>query len=230
MCIVLFYNNLEIVKSGKRQNVKTSNRLIVIMKIISITGFKGGVAKTTTAIHLAAFLAFNNNTLLIDADPNRTAIKWAQRGNLPFKVVSEKESLKFITGSEFIIIDTPARPNSEDLKEIANNCNLLILPSAPDALGIEALLETAASFGTGINYKALLTIVPPYPNRQGEIMQNELKTQNIPVFETVINRSTSFQRAALLGVTVSEIKTALAAAAAASYKELGKEVLKNLDK
>jgi cellulose biosynthesis protein BcsQ len=59
-------------------------------------------------------------------------------------------------------------------------------------------------------------------------MQNELKAQNIPVFNTVINRSTSFQRAALLGCTVSEIKTALAAAAAASYVKLGKEVLKSL--
>jgi chromosome partitioning protein len=198
------------------------------MKIISITGFKGGAAKTTTAIHLAAFLSFADNTLLIDADPNRTALKWSKRGNLPFKVVSQGESIKYIPGSEFVIIDTPARPSGEDLNEIANGCNLLILPSAPDVLGLEALLETAASFGTGINYKALLTIVPPYPNRQGEIMQRELKAQNIPVFNTVINRSTAFQRAALLGVTVSEIKTALAAAAATSYKELGKEVLQSL--
>jgi chromosome partitioning protein len=198
------------------------------MKIISITGNKGGVAKTTTAIHLAAFLAFNNNTLLIDADPNRTALKWSQRGNLPFKVVSEKESLKYIAASEFIIIDTPARPDSEDLKEIANNCNLLILPSAPDVLGLEALLETAAALGAGINYRALLTIVPPLPNKQGQIMLAELKEQGIPVFETVINRSTSFQAAALAGVTVSEIKTTLATAAAASYVKFGKEVLKSL--
>ncbi len=198
------------------------------MRIISITGFKGGVAKTTTAIHLAAFLAFNDNVLLIDADPNRTALKWSKRGNLPFKVVSQGESIKYIAASEFIIIDTPARPAGEDLAEIANNCNLLILPSAPDVLGLEALLETAAAFGAGINYKALLTIVPPLPNRQGEIMQNELKAQNIPVFDSLIMRSTSFQRAALLGVTVGEIKTALAAAAATSYKELGREVLQSL--
>jgi chromosome partitioning protein len=197
-------------------------------KFISVTGFKGGVAKTTTAIHLAAFLSFNNNTLLIDADPNRTAIKWSKRGNLPFQVASERESLKLIAAAEYIIIDTPARPNSEDLKEIAANCNLLILPSAPDALGIEALVETASAFGAGVNYKALLTIVPPLPSRQGEIMLKQLKDNKIPVFETVINRSASFQHAALLGATVGEIKTPLAAAAAASYVKFGKEVLKVL--
>ncbi len=198
------------------------------MKIITVTGNKGGVAKTTTAIHLAAFLAFSNNTLLIDADPNRTALKWAGRGNLPFKVVSQRESIKYIAGSEFIIIDTPARPTSEDLAEIASGCNLLILPSAPDVLGLEALLETAAAFGTGVNFKALLTIVPPHPNKQGEIMLNQLKIQGVPVFETVIGRTTAFQTAALHGFTVGQVKTASAASAAASYVNLGKEVLQNL--
>jgi chromosome partitioning protein len=200
------------------------------MKIISITGFKGGVAKTTTAIHLAAFLSKKKSTLLIDADPNKTALKWSRRGSLTFQVVSEKESIKYIPSAEYIIIDTPARPNSEDLMEIANGCNLLILPSAPDVLGIEALLETAAAFGSEVNYKALLTIVPPLPSRQGEIMLKELKAQKIPVFNTVINRSASFQKAALLGVTVNEIKTPLAASAAACYENLGKEVLKYLGK
>jgi chromosome partitioning protein len=198
------------------------------MKIVTVTGFKGGVAKTTTAIHLAAFLAFSNNTLLIDADPNKTALKWSRRGNLPFQVVSERESIKYIAGSEYVIIDTPARPTSEDLQEIAANCNLLILPSAPDVLGLEALLETAAAFGSGVNYKALLTIVPPLPNKQGQIMLDQLKDNNIPVFETIINRTTAFQSAALLGVTVGEVKTPVAAAAAANYVKLGREVLQNL--
>jgi chromosome partitioning protein len=198
------------------------------MKIITITGFKGGVGKSTTAIHLAAFLSGFGKTLLIDADQNRTSLKWSRRGELPFQVVSEKESIKFVAGSEFIIIDTPARPNPDDLAELSNGCNLLILPSAPDVLGIEALLETCAAFGSAANYKALLTIVPPLPNKQGEIMQNELKAQNIPVFDSLINRSTSFQKAALLGLPVSEIKTALAASAWACYESLGNEVLKNL--
>ncbi|QKD81208.1 ParA family protein [Thermoleptolyngbya sichuanensis A183] len=34
---------------------------------------KGGVGKTTAAIHLAAFLQAQGETLPIDADPNRSA-------------------------------------------------------------------------------------------------------------------------------------------------------------
>ena len=45
--------------------------------IISLAAIKGGVGKTTTGIHLAAFLNEINPTLLVDADGNRTALKWA---------------------------------------------------------------------------------------------------------------------------------------------------------
>ena len=37
--------------------------------IITIASFKGGVAKTTTAVHLAAYLQDRSPTLLIDGDP-----------------------------------------------------------------------------------------------------------------------------------------------------------------
>jgi len=38
--------------------------------IITVASFKGGQAKTTTAVHLAAILHEQTPTLLIDGDPN----------------------------------------------------------------------------------------------------------------------------------------------------------------
>lgn len=199
------------------------------MKIITITGYKGGVGKSTTAIHLASFFSGIGKTLLIDGDPNRTSVKWALRGALPFKVVNEKESARFIVGSEFVVIDTPARPNSEDLKELSNGCDLLVLPLAPDILGLEAMVETVQNLNSGASYRALLTIVPPKPSREGEIMKQELIENNIPVFDSFIRRSANFQKSALQGVVVSEIKSPLSASAWSDYEAVGKEILSLLE-
>lgn len=199
------------------------------MKIITVTGYKGGVGKSTTSIHLAAFFSSLGKTLLIDGDPNRTSVKWASRGSLPFKVVNEKESARFIAGSEFVVIDTPARPNSEDLKELSNGCDLLVLPLAPDILGLEAMLETAQNLEVGAKFRALLTIVPPKPSREGEIMKQELVENNIPVFDSFIRRSANFQKSALQGVVVSEIKGSLSASAWSDYEAVGKEIVRLLE-
>lgn len=39
--------------------------------IITVASFKGGVGKTTSAVHLAAYFQQDKPTLLIDGDPNR---------------------------------------------------------------------------------------------------------------------------------------------------------------
>ncbi|MGL5077319.1 MAG: ParA family protein [Waterburya sp.] len=43
-------------------------------QIITVTGYKGGVAKSTTAIHLADYLSDYGPTLIVDCDQNRTAL------------------------------------------------------------------------------------------------------------------------------------------------------------
>ena len=47
------------------------------MQVIAIVNQKGGVGKTTLAIHLAtAFTAAGRNTLLLDIDPQASAAEW----------------------------------------------------------------------------------------------------------------------------------------------------------
>ena len=144
------------------------------MKIITVTGFKGGVGKSTTAIHIAAYFSAYGKTLLVDGDPNHTAVAWANRGKLPFEVVTSQQSLKAVAGKDWVIFDTPARPNSEDLSELIKGCDLLILPTSPDIVSILPMIDTVKALGRA-NYRALITIVPPKSSKEGKAAQAELR-------------------------------------------------------
>ena len=45
--------------------------------IYAVVNTKGGVGKTTTAVHLATMLSRLGETLLIDGDPQASAASWA---------------------------------------------------------------------------------------------------------------------------------------------------------
>src|SRR4051794_16595127 len=48
------------------------------MTAITVANLKGGVGKTVSSVCLALGLAEDDDTVLVDADPQRSATKWAQ--------------------------------------------------------------------------------------------------------------------------------------------------------
>ena len=194
------------------------------MKIITVTGYKGGVGKRTTAIHLATFFSEFGQTLLVDGDLNRTSIAWAQRGEFPFEVVSQHKAMKAISGKDYVVIDTPARPDSDELEELADGCDLLILPTTPDVVSLDPMMQTARDLGNEVVYRVLITIVPPYPNKEGGVMKQELQKADIPIFNTLIRRTTGYQQAAMKGVPIRDLKNGDQKKAWQDYKDLGKEI------
>jgi len=174
------------------------------MPIISLSSFKGGVAKTTSAICLASLFCSDGATLVIDADPNRSASTWSRPGGLPFPVCGEKEAAKLMRSQqfEFIIFDTPARPNDVEVEDLAKGCDLLIVPTPPDILGMDAMALMAKSLPSATNWKVLLSMIPPPPQKDGVEAMEALKTQGFPVFHQGIRSYKAYKDAVAAGVPV----------------------------
>ncbi|MGB5772592.1 MAG: ParA family protein, partial [Crocosphaera sp.] len=124
------------------------------------------------------------------------------------------------------IIDTPARPAPDDLKTIASGCDLLVLPTSPDALALGATLQMVdALHSLDTNYRILLTLIPPRPSKTGSEARNAIKNAKLPLFKTGIRRLAVFQKAALEGVPVNLVKDPYADAAWDCYVKVGQEIL-----
>jgi len=197
--------------------------------IITLASFKGGVGKTTSAVHLGCYFSDRGSTLLVDGDPNKSAINWAKRGELPFKTVDLMAAPRQMKQFENIVIDTAARPTAEDLEALIDGCDLLILPTSPDALSMDALLQTIKtlkqlSSKSDKRYRVLLTMIPSAPRKTGQQAREALRENEVPLFKQSIRRFACYEKAALQGVPVYRVSDRNAGIAWKEYVAVGEEL------
>lgn len=196
--------------------------------IITVASHKGGAGKTTTAVHIAAYLQMQAPTLLLDGDETRNATAWGQKGKgFPFKVADEVQAARLARDYEHTVIDTGQRPKHTDLKALAEGCDLLIIPTAPASLDVEGLvltLNALAEIGS-TNYRVLITKAPPPPQSEAARLRTELMSGSVPLFGVEIPLLKCFEKATAAGVTVNEVDDPRSERAWSAYVSVGKEIL-----
>jgi chromosome partitioning protein len=188
--------------------------------IYACVNTKGGVGKTTTAVHLAAMLARETTTLLIDGDPQASAAAWAawRRENPKFTpsptttrldgkaILSEGNELS--KQYDNTVVDAGGRDDTgvRAALLVAQRAIIPVGASSLDASAMTDLMEVvemARDYNPNLDVRVLLCRIDPRTKDTSE-MQHFLAEQKLRVFTAMICERVAFRRSVGEGMTVHE--------------------------
>lgn len=124
------------------------------MRVITITNLKGGSAKTTSTAYLAhAYALQGKSVLVIDADPQGSALRWSEAGEwdiptlaLPVKNLHTRLGGIVSPSTDIVLIDTPPLDEQAGIVYSAlRAADTIIVTMAPTMLEFERLPDVWAA-------------------------------------------------------------------------------------
>lgn len=172
--------------------------------IILVASQKGGCGKSTTSVNICAELARNNkDVVLIDADKQGTAARWASDRNAgevtPVihcvqKFDNIRETLLDLDKRyEYVVVDTAGR-DSREMRTGMTAADVLLVPfrpSQPDLDTLPHLVEVIAEamdFNPKLKAYAMLTMAPSNPvvNEAKEAREYLAEYPQLELLRTVV--------------------------------------------
>jgi chromosome partitioning protein len=185
--------------------------------IISVQNQKGGVGKTTLAIHISHALSANAaKVLLVDADPQGSARDWAAARNEepPFTVIGldrptiHRDLPNMAKNYDHVVIDGPPRV-SELARSAIAAADLVLVPVQPSPYDVWAaqevidLIKEASVFKEKL--KSAFVINRKIANTAiGRDVIKALAEFDIPVLRSQVSQRVPFAESAATGQTVLE--------------------------
>jgi len=192
--------------------------------IVACGGIKGGVGKTTVAVHLAVLAAkAGREVLLIDGDSQGSASDFTAirretlGGNAGYTSVQlsgaaiRAEGMRLAPKYDEMVIDVAGRDSAGQRAALAM-ADVVVLPFLPgsfDIWGLEktlALLEEARAYNVGLRTLALLNRADPFNRDNVAAVDTVGDIGNIQVLKARLGNRKAFRAATGQGLIVTEVK------------------------
>ena len=184
------------------------------MATIALVGNKGGAGKTTLSLNLAAALGRLADTVLLDADPQRSALRWGamneREPEIPVLDAVENIGSHVQDPSHegtHLVIDCPPSVEAPQTRSALRTVDVALIPVQPSPLDIWATIhierEVDEARRENPGLKALLVINQLEPQtRLSKMVRRALEELTVPAAETAIRRRMAYRMSALEGRSV----------------------------
>lgn len=183
--------------------------------VITVAQQKGGSGKTMLAANLAAWLAADKSTAVLDIDPQHSLGRWhrLRTAQTPspapvtlsavsgWRVAGELDRLR--REHAFVLVDTPPVVDS-DARRAIRAADLVVVPlqpSAPDLWAAEDTFKLAAEERRKLC--VVLNRVPAAGKQRDEMLQ-ALHGRGVPVLQATLGNRAAFSQAFAQGLGVTE--------------------------
>lgn len=197
---------------------------------VAVVNLKGGTAKTTSAMFLAAALAKRGRTLLVDTDPQGSALSWSEEAEadgaeLPFSVMGlptkdvHKKVGRVAGDYAHVVIDTP--PGEISITRSAlRAADVALVATSPSVMDVSRfrptldLLADVEDLNEDLAYYVLITRVRRI-SREGRDAREVMEEMGLPVLSTEVPHLSFYSEA--FGAPVEDL---------AEYQDVAAELMR----
>lgn len=187
------------------------------MPIIALVGNKGGAGKTTLSVNIAAGIARNKSTAVLDADPQGSSLQWRAftehenalnvyeaNGDLSAQINELKDRY------DYLVIDCPPSVHAPQTNTVLRQCDLALIPVQPSPVDLWATVHTEhaveAARQTNPNLKAMLILNQlEVRTTLSKLVREAAEEIELPVAKTSIRRRAIYRASALEGKSVFDL-------------------------